>query len=374
MGPSPAGGIIQARLDPGWSRVEQEDTKVLTVAAPPTLAEELTAAFRTSGAIQTPQETSGPEAAGTSEAASSASVPAESADKGVTPPAPSSGLDWSFVPETVRSQFTPLGADAHAFVRDGVLRRERFTQLTQDHAEEVREFNEERKAFRGDARLGRMLHGDNDAYSALQRYLEARAAGKSKPPEDEDEDLDLGDPDKVKAWKRRVREEASKDAREAAQRVLHERLDAPQEQVAQDARLLEDELVGRRGMPREAAKPIAERFYVYAVKNGLNLTPENVSGLIEPFVASVNKPESVAPVAAATNGSVSGPRKVSPSHGSGGIAPLPAPAFEREGRPPSGRDEFHTSVLHGASRAFGKEITHADLDELLFNSWGKAQG
>lgn len=357
--------------------------------ASPTLAEELTAALNLSGTTGvTPSpvegETSAAPAVGTSAPVQDAVNGPSVADKGTPPPASSIPPELSFVPANLQSQFTSLNADAAAFLKamhDLSLKGDRFTEKCQELSRKVEALDAKESALTTKAGKWEALVEDREAYDHLFAFLQDREARKNAPDE-EDDDVDLSDPAARRAWKKRVEERAESKGRTAAESVLHEQLVAPKEREAKAALVLEQELVVRRGLDPTVARGIAREAYVHGLRMRPPIEPtlENVTLLVEPFVAlaaakaETNKGEpapAIVPAPTALNGSVSVQRKVTPSLGGGAVAPPPSPAFVREGRPPSGRDEFQTSVLRRASSHFGKEITTADLDDALFNSWGR---
>ncbi len=299
-------------------------------------------------------------------------------DKGVRPPMLSGSPDLDHVPQEIRDAFVTLPPEALQWVKGvkgGVMAHAKFTQEMQALArkrEQLEEDKQEVEALKGDAALARRLRKDED----LLRYLREREAKGSTPEEEDGGEVDPTWFDlppaeaatRMSDWQRKVL--AASERR--TQRILHDRFEKPAQEQLAIGQVLEAEFILNRGEDPEVVKSAGRAAGQMARAAGVKVTPENVVALVEPHLAiakSATNKATVPPTVAA-NGVSGRVRQVATPSVGGGMTPLPAPAYLREGRTPTSGEDYSQSVLRKVSEAFGREVTEADLMDALRNPEG----
>ena len=291
---------------------------------------------------------------------------------GHAPVAPASDThpDLSWAPEDCRAEFAKLSQPVLAKVKSAFHGAQDYTRKTQALADARSAFDTERMDSQDDARLGYKVRNIPELNQLVTDWIASKARGQKPSAEEDIPDLFNMAPDEARAalasWQKRVLEQA----KEAGAQGIYEKYVQPLESERAYGKAIADEFVVRRGVP----EAVAYKAGVVAWKQALALgkKPSEILDkaitLVEPLIEAISantvtppappapSPNGKVVAAAPANGQVT--RSVAtPSAGGSAIAPPPALAHQREGRPPSGTQEQLAALYRDLGRELGTEVT-----------------
>jgi len=291
-------------------------------------------------------------------AESAAKDPAAKPESPTSKPANETAPDLSFAPEDLR-EFFSSNPKAAKYLREwygDYTTKTQAASAAQKAVEDERKTLDSRKVA---ADFGDAVMADADALDALRAVAAKRAGSTAAQPEAEVFDWDAASNEEKSAYVARERKRAAAEAIEAlegkqrstSQAESDRKADGAAQYAAVKASLIDT---------GEATWETADAVYLNLIKDGVKFTKDNVVGTLRKYLPpKAEKPAERPQDSPTANGvSRSGSSGASPLTRAGGTtAPLPLPAFMREGREPANRDERLAWALSEVNR---KRIARGD--------------